>query len=153
MNEVPTDKIWREVAKRARSALTRKTAIAYVTNDDIGLREGDVLVPDTSPRAIRSGQMNFVNELRLINVRPHVAQNLSGPDSGSANASRRASAGKTVAGLDRPKLRGGGPDRTGIHLRCRSLQSCPPAQATGGGHRRHRNWPIVNGPSSTTKRD
>src|ERR1700688_4312496 len=29
----------------------------------------------------------------------------------------------------------GGADRMGIHVRRRSLQSCPPAQATGGGHR------------------
>jgi hypothetical protein len=28
-----------------------------------------------------------------------------------------------------------GPDRMGIHLRRGSLQSCPPAQATGGGNR------------------
>jgi hypothetical protein len=56
LNEVLTDKIWREVAKRACSAPTRKTAIAYVTTDDIGLRAGDVLVTDASPRAIRSGQ-------------------------------------------------------------------------------------------------
>jgi hypothetical protein len=56
LNQVLTDKIWREVATRARSAPTRKAAIAYVTTDDIGLRAGDVLVTDASPRAIRSGQ-------------------------------------------------------------------------------------------------
>jgi hypothetical protein len=33
LNEVLTDKIWGGVAKRARSAPTRKTAIAYVTTD------------------------------------------------------------------------------------------------------------------------
>jgi hypothetical protein len=53
---VLTDKIWSVVANHARSAPTRQTAIAYVTTDDIGLRAGDVLVTDASPRAIRSGQ-------------------------------------------------------------------------------------------------
>jgi hypothetical protein len=56
LNQVLTDKIWREVATRTRSAQTRKAAIAYVTTDDIGLRAGDVLVTDASHRAIRSGQ-------------------------------------------------------------------------------------------------
>jgi hypothetical protein len=56
LNEVLTDKIWRGVAKRARSAPTRKAAIAYVTTDEIGLRTGDVLITDASERAIRSGQ-------------------------------------------------------------------------------------------------
>ncbi|MGY4401729.1 phospholipase D family protein [Bradyrhizobium sp. USDA 3315] len=65
MNEVLTDRIWREVAKRARSAPTRKTAIAYVTTDDIGLRAGDVLVTDASPRAIRSGQTDAKLLLKL----------------------------------------------------------------------------------------
>jgi hypothetical protein len=51
-----TDKVWRDVAKRARSAPSRKAAIAYVTTDDIGLRAGDVLVTDASPRAVRSKQ-------------------------------------------------------------------------------------------------
>jgi len=51
-----TDQVWRDVAKRARSAPSRKAAIAYVTTDDIGLRAGDVLVTDASPRSIRSGQ-------------------------------------------------------------------------------------------------
>lgn len=46
MNQVLTHKVWRDVAKRARSAPT----------DDIGLRAGDVLVTDASSRAIRSGQ-------------------------------------------------------------------------------------------------
>lgn len=56
MNLVLTDKVWRDVAKRARSASSRRAAIAYVTTDDIGLRPGDVLITDASPRAIRSGQ-------------------------------------------------------------------------------------------------
>jgi hypothetical protein len=70
LNEVLTDKIWREVSKRARSAPTRKAAIAYVTTDDIGLRSGDVLVTDASPRAIRSGQTDakLLRKLHHIGV-------------------------------------------------------------------------------------
>jgi hypothetical protein len=56
LNQVLTNMIWREVARRARSAPTRKAAIAYVTTDEIGLRAGDVLITDASERAIRSGQ-------------------------------------------------------------------------------------------------
>jgi len=56
LNQVLTDKIWREVAKRVRLAPTRKAAIAYITTDDIGFRAGDVLITDASERAIRSGQ-------------------------------------------------------------------------------------------------
>jgi hypothetical protein len=56
LNQVLTDKIWREVTRHARLAPTRKAAIAYVTTDEIGLRAGDVLITDASERAIRSGQ-------------------------------------------------------------------------------------------------
>jgi hypothetical protein len=56
LQQVLTDKVWRDVAKRARSAPSRKAAIAYVTTDDMGLRAGDVLITDASIRAIRSGQ-------------------------------------------------------------------------------------------------
>lgn len=51
-----TDKIWREVARRARLAPTRQAAIAYLTTNDIGLRAGEVLITDGSERAIRSEQ-------------------------------------------------------------------------------------------------
>jgi hypothetical protein len=56
LQQVLTDKIWREVAKRARSEQSRKAAIAYVTTDDVGLCAGDVLITDASSHAIRSGQ-------------------------------------------------------------------------------------------------
>jgi hypothetical protein len=56
MHEVLTDGIWLNVAKRANAAANRKVAIAYVTIDEFGLRDGDVLVTDASPRAIKSGQ-------------------------------------------------------------------------------------------------
>lgn len=56
MNKILTTEIWREARKLARTASSRKLAIAYVTTDHIGLRTGDVLVTDASARAIKSGQ-------------------------------------------------------------------------------------------------
>lgn len=57
MNGVLTTKdIWEIAKKLAQSAKTRKLAIAYVTEDHIGLRSGDVLVCDASDRMIRMGQ-------------------------------------------------------------------------------------------------
>jgi hypothetical protein len=94
---------------------------------------------------------DFVNELRSMNVRPHVVQNLTRRNGGSAldgrttrhpgyASSQRSrkrideSFGsiKTVAGLEPTETARGGPDRMGIHLRRRSLQSCPSARVTGG---------------------
>jgi hypothetical protein len=62
LNEVLTEAIWRKVAKRARSAPTRKAAIAY---DDLDLRSGDVLIVDASERSIRSGQTDAKLLLKL----------------------------------------------------------------------------------------
>jgi hypothetical protein len=56
MNRILTTEIWSEARKLARSAGSRKLAIAYVTVDHVGLLLGDVLVTDASPRAVRSGQ-------------------------------------------------------------------------------------------------
>ncbi|MGA7807071.1 hypothetical protein [Bradyrhizobium sp.] len=56
MNRILTTEIWHEAKKLAHTASGRKLAIAYVTADHIGLRSGDLLVADASPRAIRSGQ-------------------------------------------------------------------------------------------------
>ncbi|MDA9519833.1 hypothetical protein XI06_05540 [Bradyrhizobium sp. CCBAU 11434] len=56
MNRILTTEIWHEAKKLARTASSRKLAVAYVTADHIGLRMGDVLVTDASPRSIRSGQ-------------------------------------------------------------------------------------------------
>lgn len=56
MNRILTTEIWQEAKKLARNASSRKLAIAYVTADHVGLRKGDVLVTDASPRSIKSGQ-------------------------------------------------------------------------------------------------
>lgn len=56
MDRVLTNEIWREAKKAASTASSRKLAIAYVTEDHVGMRSGDVLVTDASTRAIKSGQ-------------------------------------------------------------------------------------------------
>jgi hypothetical protein len=56
MNRVLTDEIWQEVKAWARRARVRNAAIAYVTQDLIGLRHGDTLITDASEHSIRSGQ-------------------------------------------------------------------------------------------------
>ncbi len=48
--------LWREVAKRAKRADTRQVAIAYVTQDFVGLRKGDTLIVDASRFAIASNE-------------------------------------------------------------------------------------------------
>jgi len=56
VNRILTTEIWYEAKKLARTASSRKLAVAYVTADHVGLRSGDVLVTDASPRSIKSGQ-------------------------------------------------------------------------------------------------
>ena len=56
MNGVLTKDIWEIAKKLALDARTRKVAIAYVTEDRIGLRSGDILVCDASERMVRMGQ-------------------------------------------------------------------------------------------------
>jgi hypothetical protein len=58
MQKVLTNELWRAVRAQARNALRRKAAIAYVTEDLIRFRKGDVLVVDASPYAIRNGETN-----------------------------------------------------------------------------------------------
>jgi hypothetical protein len=71
--------IWRQIAKQARTAATRKVAISYVTTDHIGLRSGDVLVCDASARAIRSGQtdVKLLRKLYEDGVRIHSHEGLN----------------------------------------------------------------------------
>jgi hypothetical protein len=78
LNRLLTDKVWRDVGKRARSAPSRKAAIAYVTTDDIGLRASDVLVTDASPRAVRLGQTDakLLRKLHGAGVVIHSRQGL-----------------------------------------------------------------------------
>lgn len=66
MDRVLTSEIWSEVKRRARTAKTRKAAIAYVTKDLIGLQSGDILITDASERSIRSGQTNAQLLRKLI---------------------------------------------------------------------------------------
>ena len=88
---------------------------------------------------------DFINELRSMNVTPHVAQNTSGRCSridrrttrhGGYAISQRIRKQieeafgwiKTVAGQRQTKLRGVGPRRVGLHVCCRGLQSRPVAE-------------------------
>ena len=92
---------------------------------------------------------DFVNELRSMNVTPHVAQNTSGRRSAiDGRTTRHAGYAvsqrirkrieeafgwiKTVAGQDKTKFRGRRPRRMGLHLRRRRLQSGAAAEADGG---------------------
>jgi hypothetical protein len=56
MQRLISTKLWRELRAYAGKARNRKAAVAYVTQDLIGLRKGDVLVMDASDRAIRYGE-------------------------------------------------------------------------------------------------
>lgn len=74
MNGVLTTKdIWETAKKLALSAETRKLAIAYVTEDRIGLQSGDVLVCDASDRMIRMGQTDakLLRRLSILGVAIH----------------------------------------------------------------------------------
>lgn len=56
MDRVLNTNIWGEIKKTAASAPFRRAAIAYVTQDLVGFKSGDVLVVNASEKAIRSGQ-------------------------------------------------------------------------------------------------
>ena len=56
MQRVLSQKLWTEIHAAAQKAQARKAAIAYVTQDLIGFRNGDVLVVDASDRAIGCGE-------------------------------------------------------------------------------------------------
>lgn len=60
MQRVLSSELWPEVARRAKRAGRRLVAIAYVTQDFIGLRQGDALLTDASPFAIKCGETNAV---------------------------------------------------------------------------------------------
>ncbi|MET4085614.1 hypothetical protein [Bradyrhizobium sp. S3.5.5] len=51
-----SEEIWTVARKLAQGSPVRKLAIAYVTEDRVGLRKGDILVCDASDRMIRMGQ-------------------------------------------------------------------------------------------------
>lgn len=56
MQKVLSNGLWKVVRAQARKAKRCQAAIAYVTQDLIGLKKGDVLVSDASNRAISSGE-------------------------------------------------------------------------------------------------
>ena len=47
--------LWPELSKLAKTARTRRAAIAYATLDHLWLHSGDVLIVDASDNVIRSG--------------------------------------------------------------------------------------------------
>jgi hypothetical protein len=67
VNRILTKDVWIEARKLARTARSRQVAIAYVTRDLIGFRDGDTLICDASKRAIRSGQTDAKLLLTLHN--------------------------------------------------------------------------------------
>ena len=92
---------------------------------------------------------DFVNELRSMNVTPHVAQNTSGRSSAiDGRTTRHAGYAvsqrirkrieeafgwiKTVAGQEQDQVPRPGSRRMGLHLRSRRLQSGAAAEADGG---------------------
>jgi hypothetical protein len=54
MQRVLSKDLWTEIHKQARTAESRKGAIAYVTSDLIGFRKGDTLVVNASIETIRN---------------------------------------------------------------------------------------------------
>jgi len=55
MQRVLTQDLWKEVSARARKALGRRAAIAYVTKDLLHLGRGDVLITNASTACIAGG--------------------------------------------------------------------------------------------------
>jgi hypothetical protein len=56
MQRVLSKDLWTEISERARVSKTRKAAIAYVTSDLVGFREGDTLVVNASAHAIKNAE-------------------------------------------------------------------------------------------------
>jgi hypothetical protein len=65
LREIITGRTWKRVSVQARSAPTRRAAIAYVTTNDVGLRSGDTLVTDASLGSIRAGHTDAKLLLKL----------------------------------------------------------------------------------------
>jgi hypothetical protein len=78
MQKVLSADIWNEIGKRARTADSRKAAIAYFTKDLVGFRAGDVLVVDASRHAIRTGQTDarLLQKLNRAGVRLYSQEGL-----------------------------------------------------------------------------
>ncbi len=78
MNRTLTTDIWSVAKTLARDATIRKLAIAYVTENRVGLRSGDILVCDASDRMIRMGQTDakLLKELHENGVAVHSVHGL-----------------------------------------------------------------------------
>src|SRR5690348_15071619 len=68
MQRVIANTLWADVQAAAKNAPYRKAAIAYVTNELIEFRKGDVLIADASDHAIRCGATS-ATLLRRLNGR------------------------------------------------------------------------------------
>lgn len=108
--------LWTEIRARARKAERRKAAIAYVTQNFIGLRKADVLVVDASEYAITNGETDapLLRKLLKKGVRLYSCADLHAKvllmDNtavvSSANMSRASAITKVEAGLisDQPSI-------------------------------------------------
>src|SRR5262245_1209931 len=56
MQKVLSTDLWTEIRERACASKSRKAAIAYVTRDLVGFREGDTLVVNASAHAIKNAE-------------------------------------------------------------------------------------------------
>lgn len=100
-----SDGLWKEVRSQARSARQRSAAIAYVTQDHLGLKRNDILVTNASSHAISCGETDakllrnlFKRGVRVYNCRDlHAKVALFDNKAlvGSGNMSR-SSAGRLV---------------------------------------------------------
>jgi hypothetical protein len=116
MLKVISKELWKEIRARARRAQRRKAAIAYVTQNFIGLRKADVLVVDASEYAIANGETDapLLRNLLKKGVRLYSCADLHAKvilmDNtavvGSANMSRASAITKVEAGLisDQPSI-------------------------------------------------
>jgi hypothetical protein len=68
MQSVLSSDLWKVIRAKARTAKRRKAAIAYVTQELVRFRKGDVLVVDASKRAIACGETDAAL-LRMLQKR------------------------------------------------------------------------------------
>lgn len=78
MQRVLSTGLWKEIKAIAVAAKRRRAAVAYVTQDLIGFKTGDVLVLDATERAIRSGETDakLLRRLHRRGVQIHCCADL-----------------------------------------------------------------------------
>lgn len=59
---------WQDIAAKARAAAHRRAAVAFVTEDLVGFKKGDVLVVNAALRAIRTGATSAKLLLKLHDI-------------------------------------------------------------------------------------